>query len=219
MFPTLQPLKVSDPKLQALADAMIDTAAGNPSGNNPNTPAGFTYLGQFIDHDIYMCAPAVAEFIEPSPVDNPVRGERREAAAAGSKVADDISTATPLWYYILKEAKVRRDGLRLGPVGSIIVSEVFVGLVHGDHNSFLWKVKNWKPTLPSETPGDHHGGFAPLRERHQSDRRLRSIAARSKRCAPQPRWQPCRDPQPLHSKTPRTFRIRGANNGGCGGRI
>jgi hypothetical protein len=65
-----------------------------------------------------------------------------------------LHTATPLWYYILKEAKVRHKGLRLGPVGSIIVSEVFVGLVHGDHNSYLWQVKNWKPTLPSKTPGD-----------------------------------------------------------------
>jgi hypothetical protein len=54
-----------------------------------------------------------------------------------------LHTATPLWYYILKEAKVRHDGLRLGPVGSTIISEVFVGLVHGDHNSFLWQVKNW----------------------------------------------------------------------------
>ena len=33
-------------------------------------------------------------------------------------------------------------------------SEVFVGLVHGDQNSFLWQDKNWKPTLPSATPGD-----------------------------------------------------------------
>ena len=65
-----------------------------------------------------------------------------------------LHTATPLWYYILKEAKVRHDGLRLGPVGATIVAEVFVGLVHGDHNSFLWMVKNWKPTLPSATPGD-----------------------------------------------------------------
>jgi hypothetical protein len=65
-----------------------------------------------------------------------------------------LHTATPLWYYILKEAKVRHKGLRLGPVGSIIVSEVFVGLVQGDQNSYLWKVKNWKPTLPSKTPGD-----------------------------------------------------------------
>jgi hypothetical protein len=39
-------------------------------------------------------------------------------------------------------------------VGSIIVSEVFVGLVHGDQSSFLWREKNWKPTLPSATPGD-----------------------------------------------------------------
>ena len=68
--------------------------------------------------------------------------------------ANGLHTETPLWYYILKEAKVRHNGLRLGPVGSIIVSEVFVGLVHGDHNSYLWKVKNWKPTLPSATPGD-----------------------------------------------------------------
>lgn len=65
-----------------------------------------------------------------------------------------LHTKTPLWYYILKEAKVRHNGLRLGPVGSIIVSEVFVGLVHGDQNSFLWREKNWKPSLPSATPGD-----------------------------------------------------------------
>jgi len=54
MFPTLPPLKVSDAKLQALADAMIDTNPGDPTGNNPNIPAGFTYLGQFVDHDITL---------------------------------------------------------------------------------------------------------------------------------------------------------------------
>ena len=65
-----------------------------------------------------------------------------------------LDTKTPLWYYILKEAKIRGNGESLGPVGSIIVSEVFVGLIHGDQNSFLWKVKNWKPTLPSAVAGD-----------------------------------------------------------------
>jgi hypothetical protein len=54
---------------------------------------------------------------------------------------------TPLWYYILKEAQVRGNGERLGPVGSTIVAEVFLGLIHGDNESFLAKQPNWKPTL------------------------------------------------------------------------
>jgi hypothetical protein len=62
---------------------------------------------------------------------------------------------TPLWYYILKEAEQRGGGEKLGPVGATIIAEVFVGLVHGDRQSYLWlKGKNWKPTLPSKTPGD-----------------------------------------------------------------
>jgi hypothetical protein len=64
-----------------------------------------------------------------------------------------LDKATPLWYYILKEAQVRHNGERLGPVGSTLVSEVFVGLIHGDTKSFLWQAKNWKPTLPSAKPG------------------------------------------------------------------
>jgi hypothetical protein len=60
---------------------------------------------------------------------------------------------TPLWYYILKEASVRSGGLKLGPVGARIVAEVFVGLVHGDRESYLWKQANWKPTLPAKVPG------------------------------------------------------------------
>jgi hypothetical protein len=62
---------------------------------------------------------------------------------------------TPLWYYILKEAEQRGKGERLGPVGALLVAEVFVGIVHGDHQSYLWlKGRDWKPTLPSKTPGD-----------------------------------------------------------------
>jgi hypothetical protein len=59
---------------------------------------------------------------------------------------------TPLWYYILKEAQVRGNGDHLGPVGSRMVAEVFVGLVQGDQDSFLAQ-PNWKPTLPAKTPG------------------------------------------------------------------
>ena len=62
---------------------------------------------------------------------------------------------TPLWYYILKEAQLRGNGVRLGPVGTTIVSEVFVGLLEGDRLSFLSvKGRHWRPHLPSMTPGD-----------------------------------------------------------------
>ena len=45
--------------------------------------------------------------------------------------------STPLFYYILKEAQLREDGLRLGPVGARIVTEVFVGLLQLDPDSYL----------------------------------------------------------------------------------
>ena len=60
---------------------------------------------------------------------------------------------TPLWYYILKEAQIRGKGERLGPVGSRIVAEVFIGIIQGDENSFMAQ-KNWKPTLPAAKAGD-----------------------------------------------------------------
>ena len=43
--------------------------------------------------------------------------------------------ATPLWYYILREADVRSGGSRLGPVGARIVGEVLIGLLDLDPTS------------------------------------------------------------------------------------
>src|SRR3990170_568379 len=54
MFPQLEPLAVDDGPLQALADAMKDANPGDAAGNNTKVPAGFTYLGQFVDHDITL---------------------------------------------------------------------------------------------------------------------------------------------------------------------
>ncbi len=59
---------------------------------------------------------------------------------------------TPLWYYILKEAQVQGQGLRLGQVGSRILAEVFVGLLEADSASFLSRSREWTPTLPSAIP-------------------------------------------------------------------
>lgn len=64
-----------------------------------------------------------------------------------------LHEATPLWYYVLKEAEHYHGGARLGPMASTIVAETFLGMVHGDEESFLWKRSNWKPELPSATDG------------------------------------------------------------------
>src|SRR5213078_3892899 len=57
--------------------------------------------------------------------------------------------STPLFYYILKEAELREDGLRLGPVGARIVAEVFIGLLQLDLDSYLTVQPSWIPTLPT----------------------------------------------------------------------
>ena len=46
------------------------------------------------------------------------------------------------------------DGLRLGPVGGRIVGEVFIGLLQLDPGATCGVQPNWRPTLPSQTPGD-----------------------------------------------------------------
>lgn len=59
---------------------------------------------------------------------------------------------TPLWYYILKEASARGGGKRLGPVGTRIIAEVFIGIVQGDEGSYLSQ-PGWTPHLPAAVPG------------------------------------------------------------------
>jgi Animal haem peroxidase len=50
-----------DAALQALASAMLDANPNDPSGDNPNIPSGFTYLGQFVDHDITLDLTSISE--------------------------------------------------------------------------------------------------------------------------------------------------------------
>jgi hypothetical protein len=58
LFRQLPPLKLTEEQLQAVAQQMLDTGgaggwnAAPGAGDVPTLPAGYTYLGQFIDHDI-----------------------------------------------------------------------------------------------------------------------------------------------------------------------
>lgn len=53
---------------------------------------------------------------------------------------------TPLWFYVLAEAAHHSRGRHLGPVGSLIVAEVFAELVRRSEDSIL-AAPGWRPTL------------------------------------------------------------------------
>lgn len=57
----------------------------------------------------------------------------------------------PLWYYVLREARVQAEGRHLGEVGGRIVAEVFLGLMSRDPSSYLRQEPAWRPFLPAAT--------------------------------------------------------------------
>jgi hypothetical protein len=65
-----------------------------------------------------------------------------------------LENHTPLWYYVLAEAERLAGGLTLGPTGGRIVGEVFVGVLQLDPASYLVANPQFRPTLPTQTPGD-----------------------------------------------------------------
>jgi hypothetical protein len=61
-----------------------------------------------------------------------------------------FATSTPLWYYILAEAKIATGGLNLGPVGGRIVAETLIGLLRADPTSYLSVYPRFTPFLGTE---------------------------------------------------------------------
>jgi hypothetical protein len=78
-----------------------------------------------------------------------MRVEPLAAADLGELEPYGLQSSAPLWYYVLKEAELVEDGLRLGPVGGRIVAEVLIGLLENDNASYLVQKPKWTPTLGS----------------------------------------------------------------------
>jgi hypothetical protein len=66
------------------------------------------------------------------------------------QVYKPLATSTPLWYYLLAEAKAVNDGLNLGPVGGRIVTETLIGLLRGDPHSYLSANPRFQPFLGTD---------------------------------------------------------------------
>jgi Animal haem peroxidase len=117
--------------------------------------------------------PAIAPHTQTSPTVLPQRNLLRQLTwglPAGQAIAaamgeDPLSSAdlsdiasvykpfgasTPLWYYILAEAKIAADGLNLGPVGGRIVAETLIGLLRADPASYLNLYPRFKPFLGTD---------------------------------------------------------------------
>ncbi len=67
-----------------------------------------------------------------------------------SSVYSSFGTSTPLWYYILAEAKAVTGGLNLGPVGGRIVAETLIGLLRADPSSYLRALPGFRPFLGTD---------------------------------------------------------------------
>ena len=91
MFPKLPPLATTQDKLDQLGAAMVDIGLpvtdangnpvldpqgkpihrDNPVGDNPTIPAGYTYFGQFVDHDITFDITSLTDKIDdPREIEN-----------------------------------------------------------------------------------------------------------------------------------------------------
>jgi hypothetical protein len=73
---------------------------------------------------------------------------RRKAVEAGH-----FHHATPLWFYVLKEAEVLGQGERLGPLGTHLVAETLVGLIANDPDSY-WNADGGRWSPDRFRPGD-----------------------------------------------------------------
>ncbi len=61
----------------------------------------------------------------------------------------ELGTTGPiyLWFYVLREADLKHNGGRLGPVGALIVAEVLLGVLDADPMSYRSTFPRWTPTL------------------------------------------------------------------------
>ena len=99
---------------------------------------------------------AIAEELGITPL-TPAQLQSGNTASFNDVLTDGgFETATPLWYYVLKEAEVLANGNSLGPVGSRIVAETLIGQLRADPESFLNAPAEWSPEqgvlLPDGSP-------------------------------------------------------------------
>jgi hypothetical protein len=137
-----------DPATRPQMSMRIDASLAEQLAHLPPDGALLPYLNLRRGNDLGLPrGDAVAERLEVKPL------SKAELLAALPQDADDraqefVVDESPLWYYVLSEARARGDGgLRLGPTGGRIVAEVVNGLLEADPSSYVHAHPAWTPTF------------------------------------------------------------------------
>jgi hypothetical protein len=140
---------VTDSKTFPQRSMRIDPSLARGLGHLPPDKASLAYLNLRRGNDLGLpCGGDVADAMKIERL-----GEDDLLAPLPDKIDKETRRAvlgtTPLWYYILCEARAKGGGgLRLGPTGGRIVAEVINGLLEADGDSYVNAESPWTPVLP-----------------------------------------------------------------------
>jgi hypothetical protein len=65
-------------------------------------------------------------------------------------VSAGFEKRSPLWFYVLAEAELTQNGMRLGRVGGMLIAEVLIGLVRRSADSIFNMPSGWNPSQMSQ---------------------------------------------------------------------
>ena len=99
MFPRLPPSDVQARSIEKLVELMREETDTPVASDNTSIPAGFTYLGQFIDHDItFDLVSKLEERYDPAALVNfrTPRFDLDSVYGSGSMTSRSYTTGTPI---------------------------------------------------------------------------------------------------------------------------
>jgi hypothetical protein len=111
------------------------------------------------------CGEDVARWMEEEAL---TRAEVTSGPHAALLDAPALKGKTPLWFYVLKEAREKGSEGRLGRVGSRIVAETLIGLIRNSKHSIL-RDADWRPAYGRAVPAPESVQFEMVDLLHAAD--------------------------------------------------
>ncbi len=131
------------PQKARLIDAKLSNGLTDLSGADDSIIPG-TLLAMLAQRNLargYLLSIPTGQSIAKAMKIAPLSTDKIESFHHGKAVKffekSGFNRKSPLWFYVLQEAKAQESGHRLGIVGSTLVAETLIGLVKKDPNSYL----------------------------------------------------------------------------------